>query len=737
MSVKNKSQRKQTRQQRRKNARQLRREIQQGDLPTQFFYDADTPAELVAAGEGSEEDGPPKFKMMAYAGGKMMPRGFGLPVVVDLQGMTVLAGSRPIHFAHDQTRPVGHADDVSIKKSVRADVVLSVDNEDSRMIAESSRNGFPWRSSIGVSYNKIQFFDEGDSFKANNRTFAGPCYYVPKSSLFEISFVTVAGDNTSSARIAASRGSTTGEDSMFEQWLEAKGFDPSTITDDQRSFLQAMFDQEQAAASKPGTGDGGQQTAEAAATQTNTLLADANSQAQAVQSIIDNSRREMAAELSRQGDIANIARQYGNPNVTVDGAEVNLQAHAVENGWTKEATELAALRASRSTAPAIHTHSRSEETNANVLEAAARLSLGQDGDTLLAEYGEQTMDVADQYRNLGLRELAAFSCQVEGISVPRVWGDGRQTLRAAFTTQTLPNVLENVLNKTLLPIYDAMESIAMQIARVSRASDFKQVSNVRLLGSGAWEKVGADGELKHGRIGDEKFTNQAETYGQFMMLNHQTWKNDDLGALENMATYMAIMGNQIIEDEFFTILLANANNFVHANNSNLGAGVAFGPTGLGALKTLFRKQKKGPGSRSKNKRPVNIRPVKLLTPVEIEDDAASLLGTPNLIIQDRDTTATAAVKTGTKNPHFGKYELLSAPQVSDTAFTGNTSTGYWLFSDPRLLAAFDLIFVDGVTRPTIERVDPAPNTLGMGFRGYINFGVAQQDPLGVAYDAGA
>lgn len=695
-----------------------------------FYAESDDPVELLAQGGdgGDSEDGgssPRRFRMNVYGGGKMRPDGFPHPVVVELVGLSIMAGRRPILFIHDQKRPVGHSDKVTKDKSLIVEGALSVDNEDSRSIASSSDNGFPWRASVGMRIEKIQFYGAGESFRANGRTFRGPCYYVSKGEAYEFSFVTVAGDNTSSARIAANLAA--GEIHMdFEQWLEAKGFDPTAVSDQQREFLQAMYDQEN------GTESSAAPTQEPAAAPQNVTAA-----APSADDAVTALRESASAELRRHSEIGRLCAQYGNPTISVDGQDVNLQAHAVEHGWDATQTELQALRASRSQAPAAHTGRQDPATDQDVLEAAACLSLGTlNHEQLLATFGEQTLNRADPLRNIGLRELTAMACRAEGIHVPPVWGDGRETLRAAFTTQTLPAVFESVMNKSLLPIFEAITIYAMSLCRIARVSDFKQISRVRLLGSGKWEKVGADGELKHGTVSDEKFTNRAETFGQYLMLTRQDWINDDLGALDDLARYMAIMGSQVVDDEFFTLFLANTGNFFGAGNGNVGAGAAFGPSGLSALKTVFRKIKAGPGSKAKDKRPINITPTKLLVPVELEDAAFSLIGSANLIQENQDTTATAPSLTAPKNPHQGRYEVMAAPQLSDELYTGHSETAYTLFSDPNIVAAFELAFLNGVSRPTIERVEAPSNALGMGFRGYIDFGLSQQDPRGAAQDAG-
>lgn len=701
-----------------------------GDLPDMLVAESDSPIDFAASGAG-EAQGPRKFSMMVYSGGLINPAGFAFPAAVELSGMTVASGKRPVLYIHDQERPVGHTTKIEKDSTLRAEGVMSVDSTDSQRILISAGSGFPWKSSMGIRMHKVKFYEKGESFTANGKQHKGPAYHVLESTLHEVSFVTLAGDDTSSASIAAKLGGTfTGAETMkFQEWLKAKGFDPETITDSQREFLQAMFDQEQKAAKPKGTPAQNGGTAEASA---------------GAPDLVAASREAVATELDRHAAILQICAQYNQPQIRVDdagepvtkgGKLVQLQAHAVRHGWDATRTELCALRASRTEVPAIHSHGA--DMDQQTLEAAVCLTLNPAAqETWLSEFGEQRLEAAGQLRNLGLRELAAFAARMEGIHVPAVWGDGRDTLRAAFTTTTLPAIFENVMNKTLLPIFEAQERIAPRLCRVARTSDFKQTSRVRLLGSGQWEKVGADGQLKHGRIDDEKFTNQVDTFGQYVALTREDWINDDLGALDDIARYMAIMGNQVVEDEFFRVLLAAiSSGFFHTDNGNVGAGVVFGVSGLSALKTIFRKIKAGPGTRAANKRPINVRPAKLLVPVELEDEATSLIGSANLMMEQVPTSA--ASKTAPKNPHFGRYEILSAPQISDSVIhSGATAAGYWLFSDSNVVAAFELAFLNGISRPTIERVEAPPNYLGMGFRGYIDFGIAEQDPRGAAYDDG-
>ena len=44
--------------------------------------------------------------------------------------------------------------------------------------------------------------------------------------------------------------------------------------------------------------------------------------------------------------------------------------------------------------------------------------------------------------------------------MPRVFGDGKDTIRAGFSTISLPGILENVMNKTLLAAYETTQIAA-------------------------------------------------------------------------------------------------------------------------------------------------------------------------------------------------------------------------------------------------------------------------------------
>ena len=624
--------------------------------------------------EGDDKPALRKFSMVAYTGGAMRLGGWPYPVVVDLAGLRVTRKSRPILKDHDRGSIVGHTDDIKISdRSLEVAGVISGVGATAQEVIATSENGFPWQASLGASADKVVFIPEGKTAKANGRDHSGPLYIARKSTLGEVSFVALGADDNTEARVAAG---------------QADEDDPETAEEEANDDLEPVN-----------------------ASLEMTTKPKVKPQSESL-SAVEQMRAEAAAESRR---IAGIRKLCG-------GKHPTIEADAIEQGWSVTKTELTVLRSERPKAPDQSQHS--PRYNREVLEAAACLSVGIDEKTLLASYGERTLEAANPLRHIGLKELVAECARSEGIDVPRVFGDGTETIRAGFSSMSLPSIMENVMNKALLAAYQNTPIAAFDLCSVGTVSDFKEVSRYRLLGTGGFEQVAPDGELKHGKLSDEKFTNKADTYGQILTLTRHDIINDDLNAFMDIPRQMGRSGAESIDDLFFTLLLKNSGFFSSANANFLqGPDTKFGPDSLTVAKTTFRKQKAGPGGKPKDQKPINIRPEFLVVPVELETEAELLMGSAQLMIDAQGSPT----KIPVDNPHRNKYRVISTPHLSDSYYQGASGTAWYLFANPRVLPAFEIVFLNGRRTPVIERVEMPPNTLGMGFRSYIDFGVNSQD----------
>lgn len=689
------------------------------------------PVAIVAAAatEDGEEDKLPTFSMVAYTGGPMRVGFWRHPVLVDLKGLDVTAKSRPVFKDHYSGDIVGHTTTIEKRNGqLLASGVISGGNALAEDIVRKAKNGFPWQASIGASAKDVLFVDKGSRAEANGQVHEGPLYLVRKSRLSEISFVALGADDNSSATVAAQL--KEGFEMEFEKWLEALGFESEGMSDNQLKALRASFDAEQAADKKVVPAP------VIAAAEPSSFLAQAAADARLV------------AQIS-----------------AACAGDAELLAESLENGWSADEAKLRKenkdLKAARPTAPhgnfAIHSRDTNLSDEALVAGLAMQLGVSPEelADPLLPSRGdvqaarslhrsserpvaEAVIEAADrQFRNIGLLDVCRIVAQREN-RWNGMFGDTDGLLRASFTTLSLPTVFQQALNRVLLSQYQMSSFNWRSVTRASSVSDFRSVERFRVHGTGHWERLSPSGELKHGQIEEgDKYSIKAETIGQMMMLTREDLINDDLGALNRIASQMTFYGSLAPEIETFKTLLANSGSFFHANNDNLvtGAGTAFGLAGLEDLWTKFRKRRDRGVSKDKVKPGIDVTPRVLVVPVELELEAQTLLGQKVLGIGGSEGTNGLITTT---NPFYNKFRIVSSIYLSDVNVHANaSSTAYYLLADPSFMPAIEIAFLNGKQRPTIETVEPRPEVLGMGFRGWFDFGVKLMDPKAAAKAAGA
>ena len=384
--------------------------------------------------------------------------------------------------------------------------------------------------------------------------------------------------------------------------------------------------------------------------------------------------------------------------------------------------ELFAIRAQRPKAPAIHESTR--EMSAPVIEAALLSRLGHES---LAEktLGPQAMQRGRDLRATHILDILKAALQLEDRPLPAT---PDAMIRAAFSTASVPNILSNVANKLLLSAYTAFPSAARMIARKLTANDFKTHTGVRLTGDATMKPVGPAGELAHGTLTDAAFTFSVGTFGRIFGLNRQELRNDDLSAFEQLPRILGRGAALALEDAFCTLVLANTSTFFGTGNNNYisGADTALSLTALGKGVETMLKQVDADGN------PTNVVPRYLLVPPELKATADALY---------RSTTVVLAGSTDARlpgaNTFFGLHEPATSPYLSNSGYTGNSATAWYLFGDPADVAAFGIAYLDGLENPVIEQVEQAPDVLGIGWRGYLDFGVCQIDSRGGVRSKGA
>ena len=611
----------------------------------------------------------PRFTLVAYTGGKAKPKDFPCPVVIDLSGLDIPAQKIPVRYEHKSFQGVGHTEKIQIiAGEVMAEGVISRDTSWARDVSQSARNGFPWQASMGGPIHQTEYVPFGQTVTVNGQTFEGECYVIRKMTLKEISFVDLAADENTSAIIEAQYEEKDNLEMIKEQKSEPKVDVPVRI-------------------------------------QTMAVDHDKLMQDFSTKMLIDQRR------------IAAIEKIGGNKFP-------DLEAKAIEEGWPVEKFHGEYQHKSMPDASAVPMTGATKTGNGlkpQALEAIALATSGSSTAFLESQYDEKTLELVDKFRGIGIQEFCELSCN--GKYLPKFRRDSRGWLEAAFSSVPLPGILSNVANKVLLEGFLTMDDTWRKIVKVGSCSNFQQHTRYRMNGMFKFEKVGPDGEIKHGRVGEQQFSQQLDTHAIMFALTRQMIIDDDLGAFTDIPRGIGVGAAEAINDAVWNCLLANAvqkdgKAFFSDDHKNLltGDDAKLCIDGLTKAEIKFAEQERVPG------RPLGILPKILLVPVTLKALAETLMKSLT-VNESTDPNKPKPVN----NPHAGKFDVVSTAYLSSKVLTGSSIAAWYLFADPLRLAALEVAFLSGKDQPTVERADADFNTLGVLFRGFIDFGVREQD----------
>lgn len=695
----------------------------------------------INAAEG-EKKGPRAFSINAYNGGALELPNFDLPVVVDLKGMSV-AKSVIANLNHEKTQIVGHATEkVNDGKSLGLNGLVSGAGPAAAEVLASHDNGFPWQASIEAKPLKLVRVPAGKSVDVNGQSFPGPILVARKSRLHGIAFVPHGADESTSVKIAASAAHSQETDmNPFQKWIEAMDLDFAELTDKQKAHLKAKYDAEIKAAAKPtrSTSEGAEDV-EIEAEQFdlgeikaayNDLVTDLDMKIAEHEDDITDRKTLTEIKASARKSAADLKKQAIQEKWSATKFEVeSIRAAA--------AIEVDLVRAERPSGPAIHASSR--DVSGQVIEAAVCQALNLP--KIEAAYDDKTLQAAHTaFRGrVGLQQLLIMAAAANGHTLQageRLHnGNLKAVLRAALneeitaaaaSTLSLPGILSNVANKELLAGYLEEDQVWREIASVKNVPDFKTVTSYRMLDNLEYEEIGPNGEIKHGTLGEESYTRQAKTYAKMFGLTRTDIINDDLGAFDDLRTRLGRGASQKFNKIFWAAFVNNSSFFTSARTNYIEGATTTLLTdgvGLGLAVKAIRKMT-SPSADSSQHVGAGVTPRILLVPPELEAAAELLFKATNL----------SSVKAADANIYANKYRPVVAWQLSDSSYTGFSTTAWYLFGD--MIRPMVVSFLNGNQTPTVESAEADFDTLGVLFRGYHDFGCDKAEYLSGIKSKGA
>ena len=682
-----------------------------------------------------------------------------------------------------------------------------------KAVMDHAAAGFQWQASVDAMPTTGHVIPEGDSETVNGQSFAGPAFVADESVLANVAVVPLGADTSTQAHFAATN-TARSIDMEFSAWLKAE-YDMteaefkalSTEKPGQHAKIKARWDKIGNISAGNTMGDGTISTT-ATPGKSSISAAGGNGGGSDGDDSIQVSRKARAHEARRVAKLDQIQAQYAKVEVEIDGKSVTASdyvATAIENGTEPDAVELVLLRASRKpsasgTAPAgiiggragrragvlgeYHGAKPSQngrhelspgatmlhDDQCRVIEAAGLISSGRNKSNkswaeVLAkhpQYGERCVQIAEDEMHrfgtgLGPMGLMCMAARMAGMNdIPRNNADAwdyicDKSVRAEFTTFTLPVILSNLQHKWLLDGYYSVDPNAgvgggiawQQFARTGSLQDFKPHYRTRMIGNFRPKSLGAGGEIQHMQLGEESYAIQGKIKALMGGIPYDAIVNDDLNTFSTIPTDAGVGCGEQVARDVYTAFLANLQSdgstaffsksdrltaaYIKALNAfalnwNAGSTYALSVSGLSLAFAQFLNQVKPNGE------PFGELPSVLLAPVGLAVTANQLYQDTQLVSALVSTSGSPTTQFGT-NPHKGLYRPVVSQYLSNATITGYSATSWFLTTAPTSSNyAVEVGFLNGSQMPIIERDDMEFNRLGIGMRWWLSYGVGMGNP---------
>jgi hypothetical protein len=293
-------------------------------------------------------------------------------------------------------------------------------------------------------------------------------------------------------------------------------------------------------------------------------------------------------------------------------------------------------------------------------------------------------DIGAQYRGLQLIDLARqcaieSGANVKGLSQREVAMEALGlSKRGYMSTSDFPNVLANVVNKTLRRQYELQNPTFQAFAQRGTFKDFKAKSIVQLGDVTKMKKILEGGEYKFGTMGETAETYAATKYGMIIPLTWESIINDDLSAFSRIPTSIANKARQLQSDIVYSILSANA---------AMGDGVAL-------FDAATHKNYTSTGT-AISVAALQVARIAMRTQRDVQGDALNLVPKYLVVGPAQEQLAyqyTSSMYTPTKNADINPIYNAALTVIVEPRITG---TEWYLVADPAMIDTIEYAFLEG------------------------------------------
>ncbi len=726
----------------------------------------------------------------AYSGGRlrMDPRQWPLPTVFDIEGLEERPQEVPIVRDHDQNKKVGQTTSINYDdgKIEAEGVVLNYGiDADADKIVELSKRGAKLQASVAtclIDGADVERVDAGQIATANGRTFEGPVEIVRKWRLKEISVVTLGADDDGTSVVIgnaalgiqqeeppfyAPRGVNQQEKPMKKSFnwanlFKGLGFSSHVAKsaaarvgkaadgDLTEEEIIAAIDEAKKAAEEPEEANAADDDEKAA------LCAFAEEMGVDAEELDEEALKVLQAAFARFGKAEGGEEEKSGEAEDQPPEEEPPKTTANAGRGKTTAPRTGAANWSRTKYPVDNlgrfvetVDSSRRPTAARIAEASLFASNGAKPETLKAlGYTDAEIDESTRKENRNLTPLSLMyrtgaasygDCSVDRIpdelrkaqTRPRLIEVGIAPPRVAqaagqLSTIDIPNVLANVMYKSMLSGLNTIDDPTDQIARVVTARDFRPQYFVDLLASGELKNAKANGELEKLKISDSSYSVQAKTKGYEVGITYQQIVDDDMQALQDLPKIMGRKAAIRKQKAFFEAFTGASS--LPSISGNPALSLAGLDAGIGKIESL----KDADGD------PLGLKGKFLIVPPALKGTAYSLTMASS-IIEGATGTPTGLAIVPNEKKYAEQLNVITSPFLgSDSDFATKWGDTKWmLLCDPIDTPLMLLSYYQGQKEPTVKSVYGDAEIDGVTIKLWWSFGVSVANKKSCALSTGA
>lgn len=648
------------------------------------------------------ENGPAKLSFVGYSGDSvdLSDYGFDAPVVYNIKSMKT---KQKIPVLYNHYHPVGHTTKVNKidnESALTGRGVLSLPNDKSKEIEAGIKNGFPFEASMGLRINNwekdISFIAAGEVV-VNGRVFNAPVYVVERSTLIEMTVTPFGRD-----------GNTSFELLNEERRMTIKNSVPPAPTP------------------------------EPTPTPTPTpapVPTPAPIQNSDPAPVPTPAPTPAPVPTTAPFDIKNQIRALKLLNTYKDSnEELEIVEKGLSEGWDDEkinnSIELHRLQKQLPKVPKGDV--KNQNNPSNILLGRLAKSNNVSMDRIAKHLGKEVADVVDNSNNIGPFELAVMVANAAGADFTG-WSDpevvAKYVKNMGFSTFSMPNLLQKAAELQMEERWEINPPWAVRNLKEGSNNDFRTTEKIKPSAGEMWETVESDGKINMTHAGQEKrYLSNLKTRAQLMTIDRETMVNDSYGVVSELMDAM-VEGALMVPDFLFgqkALVQASGAGTFWVNSTNSFTSTALTRANLSTRWNDIRQYNENRGIQWNT---IINGGWKLVIPPDLEETAFEIIG-QSIIVND----TTANTKTGQQNFWYKKFDISVFPQFANTALGTalfNVVGGWMLIPREARFAPYEITYLRGRKRPTIESVEMPAAFLGFGTRGYWDVEINERENTAV------